>query len=251
MASRPDRLPALASFMAERPLRPVELVLLGSFMVLGGTVYCVVYCLIAFAPMHGHAMPLSYSAAWAIFTFLPWLGAIEWAKRGSDGEGRPAWYARCIILLTGAFASSIAIELLADLAFGVETRPLTMQAADRLAPLSIIAALLWTLDRRRSPEGRGPAATGNDCPLEGEVCWMRAAGNYVEFRSGDRLHIRRLTMRELESQLDPRLFVRIHRSVIVNRDEVAAIGPERQVRMRDGTEFRVGHAYRRSLDRLS
>lgn len=256
MASRPESETAgqarrrSAPAVLETPLRPIEFVWLASALTVAGTIYCALYCLIAFSPMHGHVMPLSYSATWAVFTFLPWLAAIELAKRSlARMEAGLQWLWRCVALAAGALLLSMFVEQGADIAFAVETRPLTMQAADRLAPLLITSALFALLWRSRKM-AKEPQAPDVARPLPDSAQWFRAAGNYVEIHCDGRLHLHRLTMRELEARLDPRRFVRIHRSAIVNRDDVASIGPGPVIHMRDGSAFRIGHAYRRSLDRL-
>ncbi|MBZ0258490.1 response regulator, partial [bacterium] len=49
-----------------------------------------------------------------------------------------------------------------------------------------------------------------------EVDWIEAAGNYVEIHVDDATHLLSETMSNLENKLDPQLFLRIHRSAIVN-----------------------------------
>jgi two-component system, LytTR family, response regulator len=49
-----------------------------------------------------------------------------------------------------------------------------------------------------------------------EIDWIEAADYYVLLHVGDKSHILRETMTELEAKLDPRKFIRIHRSIIVN-----------------------------------
>ena len=56
-----------------------------------------------------------------------------------------------------------------------------------------------------------------------EIDWIEAADNYVEIHTGQKTHLVRQTMKEMEDQLDPRRFVRVHRSAIVNLDHVREI----------------------------
>ena len=44
-----------------------------------------------------------------------------------------------------------------------------------------------------------------------EIDWIEAGGNYVSVHSGKKSHLLRETISSLESQLDPKKFVRIHR----------------------------------------
>jgi two-component system LytT family response regulator len=62
-----------------------------------------------------------------------------------------------------------------------------------------------------------------------QIDWIEAADYYVSLHvtspEGAASHLLRETMDELESQLDPRMFVRVHRSAIVNIDRVREIHP--------------------------
>ena len=74
-----------------------------------------------------------------------------------------------------------------------------------------------------------------------DVDWIDAAGNYVRLHSEGRQHLVRETMKSIESRLDPEVFVRVHRSAIVNIDRVASLEPyfhgEYVVIMRDGAKL--------------
>ncbi len=59
----------------------------------------------------------------------------------------------------------------------------------------------------------------------GEIRWIDAAGDYLCIHAGGETLVLRATMREMEQRLDPRRFLRIHRSTIVNRDCVRELRP--------------------------
>lgn len=84
--------------------------------------------------------------------------------------------------------------------------------------------------------------------------WIEAAGNYARLRAGGATHLLRERMRELERRLDPRLFVRIHRSFIVNVGAIAALEPtthgEFQVSLRDGTKLTSSRTFSERLRQL-
>jgi len=65
----------------------------------------------------------------------------------------------------------------------------------------------------------------------------------------------RATPAALSARLDPGVFVRIHRSSVVNLDRVAAIEPWFAGRyvavLKDGTRLRVSQTYREALLRLA
>lgn len=86
----------------------------------------------------------------------------------------------------------------------------------------------------------------------GEVDWIEAADNYVRLHAGRDAHLIRETMTNLETQLDRRKFVRIHRSAIVNIDAIVEIRSlfhgDHSVLLRTGAEIPLGRAYRERLE---
>ena len=87
-----------------------------------------------------------------------------------------------------------------------------------------------------------------------EVDWIDAAGNYVRLHSGGRQHLVRETMKSIETRLDPEVFVRVHRSAIVNIDRVASLEPyfhgEYVVIMRDGSKLTSSRSHSARLRAL-
>ncbi len=84
-----------------------------------------------------------------------------------------------------------------------------------------------------------------------DVDWAEASANYVRLHVGPRTYQVRMTMADLERQLDPAQFTRIHRSAIVNLDRVREIRPEwhgeYEVALVTGATLRLSRGYR---DRL-
>jgi two-component system LytT family response regulator len=58
-----------------------------------------------------------------------------------------------------------------------------------------------------------------------QIDWIEAADYYVSLHTGSTSHLLRQTMDEIEKQLDPRKFFRVHRSAIVNVDRVREVHP--------------------------
>ena len=88
-------------------------------------------------------------------------------------------------------------------------------------------------------------------PVE-QISWIEADGMYVKLHTRDgATHLHRALLGSLDSSLDPRRFIRIHRSAIVNIDVIAELRQDDHgayvAVLRDGTEVRVG---RRFLIRL-
>lgn len=85
----------------------------------------------------------------------------------------------------------------------------------------------------------------------GEVDWIEAQDYYVTLHVGGAAHLHRQAIRSLEAELDPRAFVRIDRSAIVNLARVSQLrrrGDGRWVvRLVDGTELTVSRRRREQL----
>jgi two-component system LytT family response regulator len=85
-----------------------------------------------------------------------------------------------------------------------------------------------------------------------QIDWLEASGNYVEVHTGKESFLHRERLRVLEEQLDPADFVRIHRSIIVNRTAVKELRPlaggDYSVLLRGGAPLRLSRTYRSALD---
>jgi len=83
------------------------------------------------------------------------------------------------------------------------------------------------------------------------IDWIETAGNYLSLHCGKDNHLVRETMSQIESQLDPKVFVRIHRSTIVRIEAVQAVEPlfngDRAVTLRDGTKLTLSRSYREKV----
>lgn len=87
-----------------------------------------------------------------------------------------------------------------------------------------------------------------------EIDWIEAQGKYVNIHVRKDAHLVREGMNSLESSLDPRKFVRIHKSSIVNIDHIAQLQPwfhgDYRVILRDGTTLTLSRRFRQNLDQL-
>ncbi|AKH43270.1 two-component system LytT family response regulator [Altererythrobacter atlanticus] len=77
---------------------------------------------------------------------------------------------------------------------------------------------------------------------------IEAAGDYMCIYTGDNSLILRETMKDLERRLDPRVFQRVHRSTIVNLDQVRQVRPHTNgecfLVLSSGAEVKVSRSYR-------
>lgn len=58
-----------------------------------------------------------------------------------------------------------------------------------------------------------------------EIDWIEAQGNYLRLHKVNGSYLVRQTMNEMEASLDPRKFLRIHRSTIVNIERIKELRP--------------------------
>jgi two-component system LytT family response regulator len=118
---------------------------------------------------------------------------------------------------------------------------------------SRLLELLETLDPQRLNPGRIAIRSGGHVTLikTEAIDWIEAADNYVCLHCGSETHIVRETMNSFERRLDPHRFLRIHRSTIVNLDQVKEMQPwfrgDYQVILRSGTKLTLSRSYRDKL----
>jgi two-component system LytT family response regulator len=79
----------------------------------------------------------------------------------------------------------------------------------------------------------------------------KAADYYACLHVGAKTHLLRRSMAELEQELDPNVFSRIHRSTIVNLERVRGLrlgtDGEYEVLLEDGARLRLSQRYRKQL----
>lgn len=81
-----------------------------------------------------------------------------------------------------------------------------------------------------------------------DIDWIDAAGDYMCIHAIGETHIMRVTMRELEEKLDPKIFQRVHRSTIVNLDRVvkvcAHMNGEYYLTLSNGSQVKMSRSYK-------
>lgn len=86
-----------------------------------------------------------------------------------------------------------------------------------------------------------------------DIDWIGAEDYYARLYVAGRTHLVRETMQQLEAKLDPKRFVRIHRSAIVNVDRVDTIEPYIKggyvIRLRDKSRLTLSRSRRETLER--
>jgi two-component system LytT family response regulator len=85
-----------------------------------------------------------------------------------------------------------------------------------------------------------------------EIVWVEAEDYYVLVHSKRGRHLVRIPLASLEEQLDPRIFVRVHRAAIVNLDEIQEIDQTdgTWLALSDGSRVSVSRARKRRVEEL-
>jgi len=87
-----------------------------------------------------------------------------------------------------------------------------------------------------------------------DIDWVDAAGDYMCVHALGETHIIRITLGELMEKLDDKLFIRIHRSTIVNVQRVVSITPLPKggslLELSAGETLKVSRNYRESIRNL-
>lgn len=123
---------------------------------------------------------------------------------------------------------------------------------------------LWRV--RRFVEGKGMARPSRrwrerfGVRVRGEVVfvrvssidWIAGAGNYVRLYTGGESHLLRESLQNLAAELDPAVFLRVHRSAIVNIERVKKLVPapdgSPSIILQDATAVPLGPTYRAALE---
>jgi two-component system LytT family response regulator len=105
---------------------------------------------------------------------------------------------------------------------------------------------------RRTLESVAVKSAGQVCFVKvREIDWIEAADYYACLHVGARNHLLRRSLAELEQDLDPSRFCRVHRSSIVNLERVRGLklseDGEYEVLLESGARVRMSRRYRRQV----
>lgn len=88
---------------------------------------------------------------------------------------------------------------------------------------------------------------GTTLVLIEEIDWIASSGHYLELHAGRETHLIREKLSYLETRLDPKDFMRIHRSTIVNLDRIKSFHPlfngDQIIILKDGRELNLSRTY--------
>ncbi|MCB1644389.1 MAG: response regulator transcription factor [Pseudomonadales bacterium] len=84
-----------------------------------------------------------------------------------------------------------------------------------------------------------------------DIDWVDAAGDYMCIHAKGETHVMRITMKDLEAQLDPSVFQRVHRSTIVNLDRVVKVcshmNGEFYLVLNNGASVKMSRSYKEKV----
>jgi|TARA_R110002060_G_scaffold46443_3_gene57630 two-component system LytT family response regulator len=87
-----------------------------------------------------------------------------------------------------------------------------------------------------------------------DIRWIDAAGDYMCVHTLKETHVVRITMKKLVSQLDPKVFSRIHKSTLVNVNCIKSIKPLRNsesiLDLGDDVQLKVSRNYSSSIQQI-
>lgn len=79
-----------------------------------------------------------------------------------------------------------------------------------------------------------------------ELVYIEAKGNYLQIKAGSDVHFVYLTLKELEEKLPEKIFIRIHKSFIINQKKIKAI--EGNTAFMEGDhQIMIGSKYKANL----
>jgi hypothetical protein len=132
-----------------------------------------------------------------------------------------------------------------------------------------VVALNFLLQRKPAapestppPEPRAPVERfavrkrgGSEIVVEvADIDWIEASGNYAILHVGAETFEIRSSLAKLESELDAKRFVRVHKSHVVNIARVTEVipwvGGDWRIRLRDGAEVNLSRRYRQRFEAL-
>jgi two-component system LytT family response regulator len=117
---------------------------------------------------------------------------------------------------------------------------------------SRLEALLDQTERNTLPDRLVVGNSGHYefVPVE-SIDWIESANNFVHLHCGTKTHLLRETLAGLQAKLDPKLFLRVHRTRIINVSRITAVNTgfdeTYELIMRNGTRLTTGRQFKRTI----
>ena len=183
------------------------------------------------------------------------------------------WYLFHIVLSAFSYLifESLFIELRMEpnSSFVVKSSSLGSEYLDKVLgngfSIYIILVLIFAFVNRKTARETAPS-TPVDTPIDkirvklanrtyyvetGDILYIQSAQNYAELLTSEGKHIVRETLGSLEERLHPSHFIRVHRSTIVNRAEMAELisspNGHYKVKLHNGPVINIGNKYKEQV----
>jgi LytTr DNA-binding domain-containing protein len=236
----------------ERPMSPRLAWITGLMLLSSGGIYCFSYSILMQRPDG-----LGTGLDWALVSLIPWLAAFEAGKRVNydpTGTWKANWWRIAAILAVTA-AVSIAMQNWLWEDTQMSWRDVAVALLRRIPPALLISMLLFLipmLQQKAEDQNAVPSLDGDLPLLPRQIDWIRASGNYLEIKAGQRLILHRMTMSTAEQLLRRHNFVRVHRSALINAERVSKHDRGKiadELVLEDGTRLKIGASYRTLVGR--
>lgn len=232
---------------------------------------CIIYCVYYTRYVNSEPQGLLDSIVWFFQEYGVWLILTPALLIGLSHFGNKQRVGRCCLLIFLALFASISFRLMLDLYLNPSAKFLTSLVyftPDHLF-IVIIVVLGWALVFRKvensstfslqiQEEGLQESDRQDETldAYKGNrkvsvtistIYIVSAAGNYVELHCADNQYLMRSTMKELEEQLKPYNFIRVHRSHLVNPTAIVSVQSDTLI-LNSGTKLTVSQRYRKNLN---
>ncbi len=239
------------------------------------------------ASRHGRALPLWQAAVFegsSHLVILALVPAVYWLDRRWPATGGSRnLFIRLLAVVPFSAAHIVGMVALRLLIFAIVSGPrhpyvftaaeVPYEFAKDVFTYGIVSTGIVALSHffgRREPPATAPAPQvaaelperftvrkrGKEIVVElSEIDWIEAAGNYAVLHVGGETYEIRSSLTKLETELDARRFVRVHKSYVVNIGRVADVTPwisgDWRIRMQDGAEVNLSRRYRQRFESLA
>lgn len=187
----------------------------------------------------------------------------------------PAGFARKLSLifglsLAGGLISALVVNPITFGLLGYELADLPLRTLLQDGLYFVLLYLVWSLlylQLTGKSLASAPSAPGHMEPINvtkgnrvfrldpANISCIKASGDYVEFCTSAESYLKSGTIGFYERALEQGPFVRIHRSIIVNRDKIVSVaGPTKGqywIKLQDGQELRSSRRYREVVESLT
>jgi hypothetical protein len=191
-----------------------------------------------------------------------------------DGRLPPGFGRRLLLViglsLLGALVSAMVVNPITFALLGYEIGDVPLRNLLQDGLYFVLLYVVWSLlylqltGRSLAPAPADTTGMGTISVTKGnqvfkldlaKIICIKASGDYVELCTSSGSYLKHGTISSYEKALGKGSFVRVHRSVIVNRDQILSVsGPAKGqfwIKLRDGQEIRSSRGYREVVESLT